>query len=211
MGQSTSDVGAYGSDSATILSLSAFGSSLLSNNIEKLNLPNEGKLPGTNTTLPFAFVADSAFPLKLKLMRPYPGMNLPEGESIFNYRLSRARRVIESAFGILASRWRIFHQSITASPDAVTKMVLCTVILHNFIMKHNSVPEYCPPNFVDQENIPGDFWDEPSPNWEPLQCGSRNSAQRAYSNQNALKEFFTNKGHVSWQLGIVNRGTLPNS
>ncbi|XP_067122114.1 uncharacterized protein [Centruroides vittatus] len=191
------DVGAYGSDSdATILSLSAFGSR---------------KLPGTNTTLPFAFVADSAFPLKVKLMRPYPGMNLPEGESIFNYRLSQARRVIESAFGILASRWHIFHQSIKAFPDAVTKMVLCTVILHNFIMKHNSVPEYCPPNFVDQENIPGDFRDELSRNWEPLQCGSRNSAQRAYSNRNALKEFFMNEGHVPWQLGIVNRGTLPNS
>ncbi|XP_023235748.1 uncharacterized protein LOC111635122 [Centruroides sculpturatus] len=102
------DVGAYGSDSdATILSLSAFGSSLLSNNIEKLNLPSEGKLPGTNTTLPFAFVADSAFPLKVKLTRPYPGMNFPEGESIFNHRLSRARRVIESTFGILASRWHI--------------------------------------------------------------------------------------------------------
>lgn len=55
---------------------------------------------------------------------------------MFNYRLSRARRVVESAFGLLASRWRIYRKPINASLPTVNKIVKATTALHNFIIQN---------------------------------------------------------------------------
>ncbi|CAN8014615.1 unnamed protein product [Ixodes persulcatus] len=54
-----------------------------------------------NSKVPFFFVGDEAFPMKTFVMRPFPGKNLTERPPrVFNYRLSRARRVVENSFGI---------------------------------------------------------------------------------------------------------------
>ncbi|CAN7937470.1 unnamed protein product, partial [Ixodes hexagonus] len=70
----------------------------------QLGVPEPVALPGGNVT-PYVILGDEAFPLKPYLMRPYPKRSIKtDADKIFNYRLSRARRVIENAFGILTSR-----------------------------------------------------------------------------------------------------------
>lgn len=46
-------------------------------------------------------VGDDAFPLRFNLLKPYSRKSHGEKELIFNYGLSRARRISENTFGIL--------------------------------------------------------------------------------------------------------------
>ena len=50
--------------------------------------------------------------------------NLTEEERIFNYMLSRARRVVENAFGILAMRFHCMLGCLNQCPDTVDSIVL---------------------------------------------------------------------------------------
>ena len=64
-----------------------------------LNIPNPEKIENSDEVFPYVFLADYALGLKTYLMKPYPGQNIPEDQRIFNYRLSRGRRMIENKFG----------------------------------------------------------------------------------------------------------------
>lgn len=92
-----------------------------------------------NNTLRFpdwgVIVGDDAFPLKTYLMMPYSRNGMTQKEKIFNYRLSRARRISENAFGILVSRFRIFLSGIEVSPDKVDYIVKATCALHNWLRR----------------------------------------------------------------------------
>ena len=70
-------------------------------------------------------------------MRPFARNGLTNERCIFNYRLSRARRVVENAFGILANQWRLYHCHIYLNPDNVTTVVKATVVLHNILTLPN--------------------------------------------------------------------------
>lgn len=124
------DVGAYGGESDGGI----FGKSSIIIGIETktLDIPAEQpNLPDTNLRTPLFFVSD-AFGLTKYMMKPYPGRGLNEGERIFNYRLSRTRRCIENAFGILVARWRVFLKPIGFHPEDVKYIINACLCLHNF-------------------------------------------------------------------------------
>ena len=77
-------------------------------------------------------------------MKPYHYSGLTEDKRIYNYRPSRARRISESCFGIIASRWRIFRTAIVLPPDTIKVMVLAALALHSFLRKCASRVLYCP-------------------------------------------------------------------
>ena len=76
------------------------------------------------------FVCDEAYPLRPYLMKTFSSRGLSVSERIFNYRLSRARRIVENAFGILPNRFRIFHHLMQMEPHKVVTVVMATCVLH---------------------------------------------------------------------------------
>ncbi len=127
------DIGSYGSaGDSTIFAESVFGQSLEQ---RSLGIPPPKELPGSQVVCPSVIVGDEAFPLKVNIMKPYPRGNLSVEQRIFNYRLSRARRVVENTFGILAARWRIFLRPIELKPGNVENTVKAAVCLHNYLKK----------------------------------------------------------------------------
>jgi hypothetical protein len=71
---------------------------------EEAGVPDPDFLPHDDERTPYFIIGDDAFPLRTWLMNPYAQRYLDHDKRIFNYRLSRARRVVENAFGILAHR-----------------------------------------------------------------------------------------------------------
>ena len=125
------DVGDYGRNSdAGVFANSEFGKAF---NSEKINLPKASILPGTHQEFPYFLVGDEAYPLQTKLMRPFPRRQLDDKRRIFNYRLSRARKVVELAFGLLATKWRIFRQPLAIQPEKAKILVCAACVLHNFV------------------------------------------------------------------------------
>jgi hypothetical protein len=209
------DIGADGSESdGGVLQRSSLGLALHN---DVLNLPYPDKLPNSNINFPYFFAGDQAFPLKHSLMRPYPGEHLSLSEEIFNYRLSRARRVIENSFGILVSRWRIFKKPIVASKKTVISITRACVCLHNYIMNSPDSSTYCPPSFVDREARDGTVIDGLWRKEIGKECALRRHGRFAANNykknvsqlRDTLADYLQGPGAVEWQVDWVRRGGKP--
>lgn len=78
-----------------------------------LILPPDSKVG--DRILPHFFLGDDIFPLLRRLIKPYkPTARRPltEEEDICNYRISRARRCVENAFGILQTKFLCVSKTI---------------------------------------------------------------------------------------------------
>lgn len=88
-------------------------------------------------------------------MKPYPGShNEGTPKRIFSKKLSSSRVVVENAFGILASRFRIFRKPVLLNPEKTTIITITCVLLHIFLRKSStSSAIYTPPGTIDVYNI----------------------------------------------------------
>ena len=207
------DIGSYGSNNdSSVLNNSTLGKDAESGSLE---FPPSEPLDGfTSTPLPYFFVGDEAFGLKPWMQRPYPGKNLSEDRLIYNYRLSRARRTIENAFGILTARWRIFHRPIQTGIETAENIVKAAICLHNYLRQTNGAT-YCPSGFVDSEEATGQIrqgeWraivSQDGANGAlrplPLPRGARYSAA-ANDARELIREYVnSDRGSVPWQWDVV--------
>eukprot|EP00102_Acyrthosiphon_pisum_P019169 XP_016656379.1 PREDICTED: uncharacterized protein LOC107882497 [Acyrthosiphon pisum] len=190
------DVGSYGKNSdGGILNHSMLGKALEQN---KLDIPEKAALPGTTNEVPFVIIGDEAFPLKTYLLRPYPGKNLDCNEKrIYNYRICRARRVVENAFGILSQKFRIYNRRIQAKPENVDVIIITTCILHNFIKKYDGKLTY----IRDNQQFNADQLSVTTLTNIPIRGG--NATREAFFIRNTFKDFFNSSiGSIPWQNNV---------
>lgn len=123
----------YGrSSDSEIFKESLFGKKLINN---KFNLPTPKQIDqNINEDFPFVFVGDEAYPLLPNLMRPFPRIQLTNEKRIYNYRLSRARRIVECAFGIMVKRFNVLENMMLVGPEKATKITQAICVLHNLII-----------------------------------------------------------------------------
>ena len=116
---------------------------------------NALNLPTNNEDVLEHFVADDAFGLSSRIMKPFPHKSLDPKQRIFNYRyvsksllfnyqfifsifsLSRARRTVENAFGIMSGKFRLLRRPIDQHYENAVKSVKAITVLHNFLRERS--------------------------------------------------------------------------
>lgn len=203
------DAGAYGSEGdASVFCNSEFGRSIVNDSIE---LPENANLGAIN--LPFVFVGDDAFPLVDRIMKPFSppkGGHLTDEETIFNYRLSRARHCIENAFGILAAKCICLARPLLCTPVRAQKIVSACCVLHNYFLRTNR-SSYCPSRFADSYDENGrlieggwrrDVTEMTHLNRAPLRAFRVH--ERAKTIRETFKEYVNSpSGSLEWQRHAV--------
>lgn len=173
-----------------------------------LNIPEQRELPGREKPLPYVIIGDSAFPLTTNIMKPYSGIH-PKGtfQRIFNYRLSRARRVVENVFGITSQVFRVLRKPMLLQPKKAETIVMAIAHLHNYLkIGTNSGNLYISPHELDYEEDgvlhQGSWRNDPEPltSLLPLRNVPRRVVPTVKEIRDEFADYFVKEGNVSWQL-----------
>ncbi len=122
------DVGSNGAASDAQI----FADSELKEAIENdvISFPPADLLPNDDRGIPYFIIG---FSLRTWMMKPYGRHGLPVPEKIFNYWLSRARRIVENAFGILSNRFACLLTTLKQQPPVIIDVMLSCICLHNLM------------------------------------------------------------------------------
>lgn len=181
-----------------------------------VNMPPAKELPFESTPVPYVIVADGAFPMRPYLMKPFAFRNMDMPQRVFNYRLSRTRRIIENVFGICAARFRILRKPIENGPEKVVRIVLAICALHNYLMTRST--RYATSNDFDIERngevIEGEWRSEIGRQGQLQSITGNSTHGRPTNNALEIREHFKNyfvsaHGEVNWQYTSIVRN-LPD-
>lgn len=124
-------------------------------------------------------------------MKPFPRdqSQNDQHKAVFNYRLSRARRIVENAFGILSQQFRIFYTPIILNTLTTENLITCACILHNLIIDERGVPPDCEELINDSLESVSDYYETEADSPQELK----------YKIRDIFKDYFNSFGSVPWQ------------
>lgn len=171
-----------------------------------LCLPDSEPLPHDDRPTPYFLIGDDAFRLRSWMMKPYSNRKMNNKERIFNYRLFRARRVVENNFSILTHRWRCMLGTMQQNPDRVKLIVLAAICLHNLMrLRYPGLQN----DNLDQEDEAGNYIPGAWRNDRVLQdveaVGRGNLPNREGKKiRTYLKHYYNSEvGSLPWQQNMI--------
>lgn len=177
---------------------------------EDYNIPGSRPLKGRAKPVPFALLADDAFAMTPRILKPFPFRNQPGDIRVYNYRHSRARRIVENSFAHIANKFRVLRTPILLSPENTRKVVAAICTLHNFLLarKTNYIPAKTFDTHVCDERVPAGVpqnENNPGNNLHPLQTlQPRNVSHFCKEVRDELKNYFMSPdGEVEWQYRYI--------
>ena len=200
------EVGREGSQcDAAVWKQSAFKAAMDRN---RLRLPRSKR-----NGLPFVFIGDGGFPISERLMIPFRRNQLhyqSYKRRIFNYRLCRARRLVENVFGIMTHRFRLFRLPMNVDVEFAKLMTTTACVLHNMLVDMSS--NYIKKADVDQERKrTGDVIEGAWRASDESSSSSQTDSDTEPEIEDAAKlriqfaEFFYDRGAVAFQWNFVRK------
>ncbi len=114
--------------------------------------------------------------------------------TLYNFRLSRARRTVENAFGHMASRFRLLRRDMDQSYENCVKSVKAIVVLHNFLTENSKTYQNMNETDSGKKNLSG--LDSISTNGRQFNASGSKEAKDIRNN---LADYFFDKGAVPFQ------------
>ena len=148
--------------------------------------------------------------MKIKILAAYNFQNFTSLKLYFS--LSRARRVVENAFGIMSSRFRVLRTPLLLDHKNAVSVVKAVVTLHNYIIQNCNSDK----NYLDQTLLQGDYDGSLTPaSWEqqgatnltPLRqlAGNRNGREDAKIQREKMARIMIADGLAPWQFKMAFR------
>lgn len=190
------DVGSYGKEGDSgIFNKTAIGQQIVQG---LFSFPEDKALPGTDIITPHVIVGDEAFRLHKNIMKPYSKGSIQgdRSKTIFNYRLSRCRRVTENAFGLLSQVFRVFYTPIAVDPEVCDDVVIVACCLHNLL--RDAFLEKNGKSFYEHDPTHSTPFNDFS------RAGGYSNAE-GFDIRDKFKNFFVQEGQVPWQNYQISR------